>query len=200
MRVSPNPRSAIRVAAAFSIWSRRTSALTGARGLLAMVPPGGDPPRSVQEAGLNNQSAPRARLVPILEVQKDALASKLAGGAGHAPSGVGAGSALVVTLERGAVLAPSRCRPEEVHLGCEELPAEDVPLREPHRAFDVQRRHDLPVQDQVTEAGEERLESRLHGVAELVPLGVPVAILQLVRCALDEARHDVLARRSHVGV
>src|SRR4051812_18169759 len=107
MRVSPNPRSAIRVAAAFSIWSRRTSALTGARGLLAMVPPGGVPSeRSVQEAGLNSQSALRARLVPILEVQKDALARELAGGAGHAPSRMGAGSALVVTLERGAVLAP----------------------------------------------------------------------------------------------
>src|SRR3712207_7311415 len=56
-----------------------------------------------------------------------------------------------------------------------------VALREPHRALDVQRRHDFAMQDEVTEAGKEGLEGGLHGVPELVPLGVPVAVLQLVR-------------------
>ena len=63
-----------------------------------------------------------------------------------------------------------------------------------------ERRDDLALQDEVAEPREERLERPLDGVAQVLLLGVPVALAQVVRRVLDEARHDVLAGRRHVGV
>ncbi len=130
------------------------------------------------------------------EVLEHLPARQLARGAHHAAAGMGAGPALVVPVDRRPVLAPARRRPEEVHLRGEELPGEDVALAEPDHPLDVERGDDLTVVHQVAEAGEERLQRRLHGVAEPVPLGVPVAALEVVRGVLDEAGHDVLARRA----
>src|SRR5262245_32877770 len=87
-------------------------------------------------------SAERAA-VPVLEVAQDLLAGQAAGGTHHAAAGVGAGAALVVAVDRRAVLAPPRRGPEEVHLRGEELAGEDVALRQPDRALDVEGRLDL---------------------------------------------------------
>ena len=83
-------------------------------------------------------------------------------------------------------------RPEE-HLRREELAGEDVALGQADRPLDVERRANLALEHQVAEAREEPLERPLDGVAEVLLLGVPVALAQLVRRVLDEARQDVLA-------
>ena len=113
---------------------------------------------------------------------------------------MGARAALVVAVDRGAVLVPAGRRPEEVHLRRQELAGEDVALAEADDALDVERGDHFAMQHQIAEAGEERLDRGLHGVAEVLPLGVPVTALQLIRCVLDEARHHVLAGRGHVGI
>src|SRR4029078_12492672 len=63
-------------------------------------------------------------------ILEDSLRGQLARGAHHAATGVGARAALVVAVDRGAVLAPARRRPEEVHLRCEELAGKDVAFAE----------------------------------------------------------------------
>ena len=69
--------------------------------------------------------------VVSLQVLEDLLAGELAGRTHDAPAGVGARAALVVAVDRRAVLAPARRRAEEVHLRREELPGEDVALGQP---------------------------------------------------------------------
>ena len=120
--------------------------------------------------------------------------------AADAAAGVGARAALVVAVDRCAVLVPAGRRAEEVGLRREHLAVEDVALRQPRHLFDVERRDDLALQHEVGEAGEERLQRVLHVVGHVLALLGPVAALQVVRRVLDEARHDVLAGRRHVGV
>src|SRR3954471_7276735 len=92
----------------------------------------------------------------LAEVLEDPFRGKLPGRTHHAPAGMGSGAALVVAVNRGAVLAPAGSRPEEVHLWREELPGEDVPLGQPDLPLDIERRDDLAMEDQVAEAREER--------------------------------------------
>ncbi len=75
-----------------------------------------------------------------------------------------------------------------------------LPSREADGALDVERRAHLALQDQRAEAREERLDGRLDRVAQALLLGVPVALAQVVRRVLDEAAHDRLAGRRHVGI
>ncbi len=56
------------------------------------------------------------------------------------------------------------------------------------------------MEDQVAEPGEEVFECPLHHVTEPVPLGVPVALLEVIGGVLDEARHHRLPRGGHIGV
>src|SRR3954469_23568869 len=105
-----------------------------------------------------------------------------------------AGAALVVALHGGAVLAPARRGPEEVHLRGQELAREDVALGQAGVALDVDGRDDLPVDHEVSEAGEVALEHRLRHVTERLALRLPVAAGQLVRRGLGEAREDMPPR------
>src|SRR6476661_9119851 len=113
---------------------------------------------------------------------------------------MGPGAALVVAVDRRPVLRPARRRPEEEHLRREELAGEDVALAETDRSLDVERRPDLALEDEVAEAREERLEDGLNGVAEVLLLGVPVALAEVVRRVLDERAEHRLAGRRHVRV
>src|SRR4051812_801535 len=134
------------------------------------------------------------------QVPDDLLGRQLAGTTGDASARMRPRTTLVVAVDRRAVLVPSRRRAEEVHLRRQELAGEDVALAESDDALDVERCDDLPVQHQVAEPGEERLQRRLHRVAERLTFGVPVAAFQLIGRVLDEAGHHVLARWRHVGV
>src|SRR6185312_4432664 len=135
-----------------------------------------------------------------LAVLEDRGGRELARRAHHAAARVRARAALVVALDRGPVVRPADRRPHEPHLRGEELAREDVALGQADRPLDVERRAHLALEDERPEAGEERLECRLDGVAEARLLGVPVALAQVVRRVLDEAAHDRLARRGHVGI
>src|SRR3954467_13537222 len=66
IRVSVNPRSAIRLAAATNIWSRRTSAPAGA--LRAMVPPRRDPPRTPRSDPSGSSRASDVAQVALVEL------------------------------------------------------------------------------------------------------------------------------------
>src|SRR5688572_11649779 len=99
---------------------------------------------------------PSPRSVPP-EVLQDPLRRELAWRAHDASTRVRAGAALVVAVDRRSVLAPARCGSEEIHLRRQELTGEDVALAESDRPFDVERRHDLPMQHKVGKAREERL-------------------------------------------
>ena len=110
-------------------------------------------------------------------------------------------AALVVAVDRASRYCDQPgAGPEEVHLRREELAGEDVALGQADRPLDVERRLHLALEHEVAEAREERLERRLHGVAEALALRVPVALAQLVRRVLDEAAHDRLAGRRHVRI
>src|SRR5690349_16806674 len=115
------------------------------------------------------------------EVLEDLAGRELARRAHHAAARVRPGAALVVAVDRRPVLGPARRWPEEEHLRREELAGEDVALAEPDRPFDVERRPDLALEDEVPEAREERLEGGLDRVAQVVLLGVPVALAEVVR-------------------
>src|SRR5262249_29050138 len=97
-------------------------------------------------------------------------------------------------LERRRVLRPAGRGPQEEELLERELALEDVALGEAPLTLEVERRDDLPVQDEVLQVRGVLGERVDDGVAELLLLVVPAA-LQVVRRVLDEAREDVLARR-----
>ena len=80
-----------------------------------------------------------------------------------------------------------------------ELALEDVALGQPGRPLDVERRLDVPVQDDVADVRRELGDPVDHGVAERLALVVPRPELrgQLVRRVLDEAADHVLAGRRH---
>ena len=101
------------------------------------VPSRGARSRRPAVRGGSGVSAPRWLRGLLLLVLEDPLARELARRADDAAAGVRAGSALVVAVDRGAVLAPARGRAEEVHLRREELAGEDVALGEPGAALDV---------------------------------------------------------------
>ena len=73
----------------------------------------------------------RSPVAPGLQVPKDLLAREPAGSAHDASAGVGARSAMVVAVDRGAVLVPAGRRPEEVGLRREELAAKMLPSVNP---------------------------------------------------------------------
>ena len=62
-----------------------------------------------------------------------------------------------------------------------------LPSERPDDPLDVEGGDDFAVEHEVAEAGEERLDGCLHGVAETVALGVPVAALEVVRRVLTRS-------------
>src|SRR4029079_3517951 len=131
-----------------------------------------------------------ADLGAILE---DLARRELARCAHHAATRVRAGATLVGAVDPRTVLRPAGRRPEEEHLRSEELAGEDIPLGEADGPLEVERRPDIEMQHEISEAREEAIQRPLHVVAEVLLLGVPVALAKLVRGVLDEARQDVFA-------
>src|SRR6185436_9953796 len=133
-------------------------------------------------------------------ILQDLAGRELAGRAHHAAAGMRPGAALVVAVDRRPILRPAGRRAEQPHLRRQELAGEDVPFRQADGPLDVEGRPDFALEDEVPEAREERFQRRLDRVAEVLLLGVPVALAEVVGRVLDEARHDVLAGGRHVRV
>ena len=56
------------------------------------------------------------------------------------------------------------------------------------------------MQNQLAEPRKELFDRGLHGITEVLPFRLPVAIREMVRRVHDEARHDVLSGGGHVRV
>ena len=93
----------------------------------------------------------------LLQIPQNLRRRQLARRAHDAAAGVRAGAALVVALDRRAVLVPAGRGAEKVHLRPHKLPGEDVALAQPHGALDVQRRDHLAMQNEITKVGKEFL-------------------------------------------
>ena len=143
------------------------------------------------------RSTQASDLGPVLE---DLAGGELARRAHDAAARVGAGAALVVAVDRRPVLRPARRRPEEEHLRGEELAGEDVALADGPRSARCAAASRPRAGGRGRRSPGRTTRASLDGVAQVLLLGVPVALAQLVRRVLDEARHDVLAGRRHVGV
>ena len=109
-------------------------------------------------------------------------------------------SALVVAGQRRAVAGVAGDGPQEEELRGAQLALEDVALRQARGALDVERRHDLTVQDDLLQVGHVLGQGVDDHVAQLLAALVPGAPGELVGRVLDEARQHVLARRRHVGI
>ena len=93
----------------------------------------------------------------------------------------------VEALDGRPVLRPSRRGPQEEELLERELALEDVAFRQAPLALQIERRDDLPVQDDVPQIRRELRQRVDDRVAERLALRVPVPALQMVGCVLDEA-------------
>src|SRR5690606_2575601 len=120
------------------------------------------------------------------EVSEDLLGGEASRGSHDASTRVGARTALVVPLDRCPVLVPARGGTEEEHLGEKELAGEDVAFAQTDRPFDVERSYHLTMEDQIVEPGEDLIETILDQVTEVVPFGIPVALLEVIGGVLDE--------------
>ena len=104
------------------------------------------------------------------------------------PPGMRRRAAHVEAADRRAVLRPARRRPQEEELLERELALEDVALRQPEHALDVERRQHLPVQDPLADVRRVDGDRVDDGVAERLALVVPVALLQVVRARTARSR------------
>ena len=82
-----------------------------------------------------------------------------------------------------------------------QLALEDVSFAQSEFAFEIERRHNLTVQNDVFDIRRIFGNRVDHCIAKLFFLGVPVeAGREFVGRVLHEARHDVLARRRNRGI
>src|SRR5713226_3966290 len=95
-------------------------------------------------------------------------------------------AAHVEVPDRAPILSPLRSRPEEKELFERELALKDVPLRQAELPFEVERRQDLAVTDDVLQVRGVLGDRVDDGVAEFLPLLVPRPFLQVIRRVLDE--------------
>ena len=107
---------------------------------------------------------------------------------------MGAAAAQVETAYGGAVVGVAGDRAHEEELVEGHVALEDVAVRQGEVALEIERADDLAVQDGRLEVGRVAREDLSHPVAELLLLGVPGPLLQLVRPELAEHRHDVPPR------
>ena len=97
--------------------------------------------------------------------------------------------------DRRAVFRPTRDRPQEQQLLERELALKDVALAQSPFALEIERRDDLPVQNQRLQIGRVLRERVDDGVAEPLALVVPGRAFQVIRRVLHETRHHVFAGR-----
>src|SRR6266542_6151790 len=102
-------------------------------------------------------------------------------------------AAQVETADGSAVLRPPGRRPQEEKLLERQLALKDVSFRQAEGPLDVERGQDLPMEDDLFQVGRMLGDGVHDRVAEGLSLGVPVAVLQVVRRVMDETGQDVLA-------
>ena len=98
-----------------------------------------------------------------------------------------AGPTLIKATDRRSVLIPPRRRAIEEKLIFEQFTGEDVAFGEADEPFDVHGRHDLAMKHKIRKSGKEFFDRLLHRIPESVPLGLPIAIREVIGSIHDEA-------------
>src|SRR6266446_1875029 len=96
-------------------------------------------------------------------------------------------SAHVEILNWRAILGPARRRPQKEKLFQTQFALKDISFRQTKLAFEIERRQNLSMKNNVTDVGcmfSDRID---HRIAELFTLFVPRSFLQVVRRVLNEA-------------
>jgi len=106
------------------------------------------------------------------------------------------GAAHVKVLNRRTILRPARCGTQKEELLERQFALKNISLRQPKFAFEIERRQDLPMQNDVFDVRRMFSNCVDDGVAKSFAFIVPIP-LQVVRRILHEARHYVLARRGY---
>src|SRR5439155_17025885 len=115
-------------------------------------------------------------------------------------TGVGTGSAEVQPVDWSSVPRPTRDGSKDEGLVQGHLPVVDVAFRQAEPLLQVDRREDLPVEDQALQAGYVLLENGCRAVGEFLALRAPLAAPQRKRSVLHEDRHHVLPRRGEIWI
>src|SRR5687767_13396296 len=95
-------------------------------------------------------------------------------------------AAHVKVLDWRTILRPTGSGAQGEKLLQSQLTLEDVSFRQPKFAFEIERRYDLPVQNDVFNVRGVLCDGVDDGIAELFALLVPVPFLQIVRRVLHE--------------
>src|SRR5688572_867098 len=95
-------------------------------------------------------------------------------------------AAHIKVLDWRTILRPTRSGSQEEELLQSQLSLENVSFRQSKLTLEIERRYDLPVQNDVSNVRGVLCDCVDDGVAELFALLVPVPFLQIVRRVLHE--------------
>src|SRR5258708_38536446 len=99
---------------------------------------------------------------------------------------MGRRSANVEILNRRTILGPARSGPQKEKLFQRQLTLKNISLRQTKLAFQIKRRQDLSMKNDVFDIRRVLGDGVDDGVAKLFALVVPVSFLQVVRRVLHE--------------
>src|SRR5713226_7204973 len=116
-------------------------------------------------------------------------------GAHDAAAGMRRRAAHVKIANRRTVLRPTRRRPQKEKLFQGKLTLKNISFRQSEFTFEIERRQDLPMQNDVADIWRVLGDRIDYRVAKLFALIVPRSFLQVIRRVLNEAGHNVFARR-----
>src|SRR5207244_7768247 len=102
-------------------------------------------------------------------------------------------TAEIQALDGSAVLGARGHGTHKKQLVEREFALKDIPFRQAELALEIQWRQHLAADDQVLKIGSILSNGTDDVIAEIFPLLVPGAFLQVVRRILDEAGHHMLA-------
>ena len=106
-----------------------------------------------------------------------------------------AGAAQVEAADRRAVAGPAGDGAAEEELAQVQVAVKDVPLGQAEARFQIDRRQDVARDDRCLEAGRDFLDGVGDAVGQVLPLGRPVSLLEMIGGVLHERRQDGAAGR-----
>src|ERR1044071_1911573 len=147
------------------------------------------------------EKIPGENLLPAWPLPQDFLGGIIAGKAGDAAAGMGAGTAEKKIFDGCPIARPTGNRAHEKdlierHFGVIKISLADTVFR-----FEVKRRENLAVQNGSFESRRVFFDGIDPGVTQSVALLLPIAVAQMIGRRLHPDRHDVFAgrRQGRVG-
>src|SRR5581483_4620562 len=99
-------------------------------------------------------------------IPQDHLRGVVAGGAGDAAAGMGAGAAVIEALQRSAIVGMAQHRARREQLVQAQRAMEDVPAEQAEFALEIQRRQDLPAEHALRKTGRIAVDGCYHEVGD----------------------------------